>query len=196
MVRLKRIVAISLIIFCAVISNVYAIPGTTTDDNVKIRKAPTTKSAIVATLGKEGVQVEIYEVTENDKGEDWYRVKYGEVEGYTYAPLLAKEGNVPIVKYNPNATPLADPTEAPNEEPEAPEETQPEPPVNNDHLVGSRKLAVNAKVYITPSVSASYKVELKKGDNIEITKVINGWAKMTSGSASGWIRIANVEKTE
>lgn len=156
-------------------------------DTAKLREQPNTNSTVLELLSK-GNEVEILE-----EQEDWYKVKYKKITGYIRADLIEtskKPENTETVETVATAT---------NETVEQPTEN-PEATTNNEQIqeegieVGKQyKILQNVRLKAIPLISAIELDEIGKDVQIEVTEILNDWAKIkTAEGKEGWLITKNL----
>ena len=125
--------------------------------------------------------------------EDWYKVKYGEDEGYLYKQYV-------------NVTEEEEPEETTVEEQEESQETTTEAEETETTTVTQEVKEVypkeattlkSGKVYIMPSITSTSINSIEAEITVTITKGYNTWVYVTSQDGiSGWMRRSVVEIAE
>ena len=171
---IKKVFFIALMICTlSVVSN--AATGKINTDGARMRREPNTTSDVL-TIVYSGETVEIIE----KKGE-WYKVKYGEHQGYIREDLMQVEEQKPEIKPEP------EPEEKPEQEdvPEEPETTQ-----------GEKQARVDMVAKILPSFSASNVIDLKQGEKVVVTGQMNKWSCITVSNKTAWVLTSNLEEIQ
>jgi len=125
-------------------------------------------------------KVEIME----DLGE-WYKVKYGNYEGYMYAKYIEKEEPAPEQPQEPIQEPVQNASPEQNETgTEMPEQNK------NNTIIAPQdvNLVVNAKAYIIPSITSKVIANIENGKTITINYQLNNWLNITYEGKNYWIR--------
>lgn len=188
---IKRTMLLAIILIILKISSVYAIDGVVLQDGIRIRKGPSTDTAIVTVLNKEA-PVEIIEETNG-----WYKIRYtqlGNYEGYMRKDFIKQTGagSIPVTNgtqatQTPAPTPTPTPTVTPtpvNTETPATAET----PNETTNLLGKKIVSNDASVYILPVVTSSIKDTIKKNDEISVQEIAGNFAYVKYNDKAGWIR--------
>jgi len=156
-------------------------------DTAKLREQPNTNATVLELLTK-GNEVEILE-----EQEDWYKVKYKKITGYIRADLIETS------KKPENTETLETVATATNETAEQPTEN-PEATTNNEQIqeegieVGKQyKIVQNVRLKAIPLISAIELDEIGKDVQIEVTEILNDWAKIkTAEGKEGWLITKNL----
>lgn len=172
--------------------------GKITVETAKLREEPNTESKVLE-LASIGDEVEIL-----DETGEWYKVKYKNITGYIRSDLIQvkdkEESNVA------NNVEMSQNTATENESTEenittentvaentidatnTTVETNTEPVEEKKIEKGKYKIAENVKLKIIPLISAIEMEELNKDTEVEVTEILNDWAKVkTSDGKQGWI---------
>lgn len=161
--------------------------GTVTFARTGTVKAPTglvlretaSKTANPITTVSNNETVEILE----ENGE-WYKVKYGNYEGYMFAEYVEAEK---IVQENPvvEETP-AEEIETPQEQVSEEESEQPQEEAKIYPQNIGLKSAV--KIYLIPSITSKVIANAETNANITINYELNDWFNVTYNNTQGWVR--------
>lgn len=185
MKNLKRISIIILLILSMLTINSLATTGTVNAPNGLILRKEASKSGEVIMTISDKSKVEIIE-----KSEDWYKVKYGNYEGYLFAEYVEAE------EEPEQSTTVEEPkAEQPTEETptqEEPNQTE-EIPEQTSEFPKQVQTPSNLKVYILPSITASVVNNIEAGKTITVNKELNDWANITFENKSGWVRKSLIE---
>ena len=180
--------------------------GKITTETARLREQPNTEAKVLE-LASIGDEVEILEEVEG-----WYKVKYKKITGYIRTDLLSvdnKEQN--ISKENTTNTTVEEPKETventTNTIVETPKETETNTTIQNETIEntveennaetqtntiiksGKYRLSENLKFKIIPLISAIELEEVNKDTEIEVTEILNDWAKVkTAEGKEGWVR--------
>ena len=148
--------------------------GKVTTETARLREKPNTDSKVLELI-TDGTEIVILE-EEND----WYKINYKNTVGYVRKDLIEKIGTT--AETNQVATETAT---APAEE-------------NKEEVIselGKRILVSTEKLRIIPLVSSIQLGEVAQGTEVEVTEVLNHWAKIkTADGKEGWI--VNKKTTE
>lgn len=202
---IKKTMLLAIILILLKVSSVYAVSGTVLQDGIRIRKGPSTDTAIVTVLNKEA-PVEIIEETNG-----WYKVKYtqlGNYEGYMRKDFIKQTGTgtipvtdsvqttpTPVQTSNPTPTPTATPTPVNTSTPTTTETPKNETTVTN--LLGKKIVSNDANVYILPVVTSSVKDTIKKDSEISVREIAGNFAYVEYNGKTGWVRTSLIqEKSE
>lgn len=167
-------------------------------ETAKLREEPNTDSKILE-LASVGEEVEIL-----DEADQWYKVKYKKITGYIRSDLIEvdnkEEANVVNNNVEASQNITAENTIIENEvveneviENEVIEntttETNTEPVEEKSIEKGKYKVTENVKLKIIPLISAIEFEEISKDTEVEVTEILNDWAKIKiSDETQGWIR--------
>ncbi len=159
--------------------------------------------AKVLELVSQGEKVEIIEEVDG-----WYKVKYKEITGYIRTDLIEteqtdKDENVANDQEQTENT-ATENTEQQNESVEisttSEEDTSTEINTTSEQEIvkdGKYKITENVKLKIIPLISAIQINEVNKDTEIQVTEILNNWAKIkTSEGKEGWIRTDKLAKIE
>jgi len=137
--------------------------GKITVDTVRVRKSPTTDSNILRNLDL-GDEVEIL----SEEG-DWYKIKYGNKEGFIYSEYVELE------------------EKATNEDSKQ---------TTNDEqgkIKTEIELEKNTKVYILPLLFSSTIENVQEKSTVEVIEKINNWVCVNYNNVKGWIFTKNLD---
>ena len=67
---------------------------------------------------------------------------------------------------------------------------------DNEIKLGKQKISEDTKLKIVPAINATDITEVKKGDEVEVTEIINGWVCIETQTAKGWIRKEKIQKED
>ena len=185
MKNLKRISIVFLLILSMLTINSLATTGTVNAPNGLILRKEASKSGEVIMTISDKSEVEIIE-----KSEEWYKVKYGNYEGYLFAEYVEAE------EESEQQTAVEEPKE---EQPTEETPTQEEPSQTEETQEQTKEFpkqiqtSSNLKVYILPSITSSIVSNIEVGKAITVNKELNDWANITFENKSGWVRKALIE---
>lgn len=161
--------------------------GKITTETARLRELPQTDAEVLELVSL-GEEVEILEETNG-----WYKVKYKNITGYIRADLIevnnkeenTKTENVTTENSNTEENVNAQETTTTENINTEINETTSE---NTALEKGKYKLFENAKLKIIPLINALELGELNKDTEVEVTEVLNDWAKIkTTEGKEGWI---------
>lgn len=164
--------------------------GKITTETARLREQPQTDSKVLE-LASLGEEVEILEEVDG-----WYKVKYKNITGYIRADLIEvnnKEENAASNETTQNSETENTPTENANtQETSEIENNNTETNVSESEETtlekGKYKLFENAKLKIIPLINALELGEINKDTEVEVTEVLNEWAKIkTADGKEGWV---------
>lgn len=188
---LKRISIIFLLTIIILTINSLAITGIVNAPNGLILRKEASKSGEVIMTISDKSKVEAIE-----KSGEWYKVKYGNYEGYLFAEYVDLEDDIeePVVEEEKPQTQEPQ-DEQPIEDNQNQEETiqTEEPQEQENEFPKQVQTQSNIKVYILPSVTASIINNIEAGKTIKINKELNEWVNITFENKSGWVRKTLVE---
>lgn len=172
--------------------------GKITTETARLREQPQTNSKVLE-LASLGEEVEILEEVDG-----WYKVKYKNITGYIRKDLIEvenKESNTAETSNNTeientttenlateNST-IEDSSTENETEANATVETN-TTPVEETTIVkkGKYKISENIKLKIIPLISAIELDEVNKDVEVEVTEILNDWAKIkTPEGKEGWV---------
>ena len=184
MTKLKKF-SICLVSGIALLGTVsFARTGTVNAPNGLVLRETASKGANPIATVSDNEKVEILE----ENGE-WYKVKYGNYEGYMFAEYVEAEKVEEVVD------------ETPAEEEIVPEEQAPESVVGEPQEIEKIypqdiELKSNAKIYIIPSITSKVIANAEATKKITINYELNDWVNVTYNNTQGWVRkyYINLEK--
>lgn len=175
---MKRLKLVFITITIALIllgTTCFAKTGTVNAPNGLVLRKEASKGATPLTTVSDKSKVEVLE--ENG---DWYKVKYGNYEGYMFAEYVKVEEEENPVEEQPQ------------------EESQVEEPVfvqeneNNNQEVSSypqiKAVKSNLNIYIIPSITSNVIGSIEQSKTVTINYILNGWSNITYENTQGWIR--------
>lgn len=188
---LKRISIIFLLTIIMLTINSLAITGIVNAPNGLILRKEASKSGEVIMTISDKSKVEVTE-----KSGEWYKVKYGNYEGYLFAEYVDLEDDreEPVVEEEkPQDQEPQD--EQPLEDNSTQEESiqMEEPQDQANEFPKQVQIQSEIKVYILPSVTASVINNIEAGKTITINKELNDWVNITFENKNGWVRKALIE---
>lgn len=144
-------------------------------ETANLRETASSEAKILDQMSKD----EEVEIIENSG--EWCQVKYKGITGYTKTTLLSVSDNN---QENKNAE--ENNTKA--EENTTTATTQVEEQKEQNVELGKYAVIENTKLKLVPLINATDMIELKKDDEINVVKVMNGWAYIEANTTRGWIR--------
>lgn len=150
-------------------------------DTAKLREEANTeaKTLELVSLGEE---VEILEEVDG-----WYKVKYKKITGYIRKDLVQLNNNQENTTIEDNIIESKSENNQENEN-TAIETTAPAVEENNNIEKGKYKILKDTEVKFIPLISSIQIEEAKKDEEVEVTEIINDWAKITkSNGKQGWV---------
>lgn len=154
--------------------------------NGLVLRETASKSANPITTVSDEAKVEILE----ENGE-WYKVKYGNYEGYMFAEYVTAEEIEE--KTEVEQTPSQEETK--QEEEKIPEKEETE---TKEESTDSPNVVLNANIdiYLIPSVTSKIIMSVEKEKIITINYELNDWANVTFEGKQGWVRKFYIENTQ
>lgn len=172
-------------------------------ETAKLREKPNTDSKVLE-LASAGEEIEILEEVDS-----WYKVKYKNITGYLRTDLVQVENkdvnntnNTNTSEQNQNTSTEVMTTENITSEnattvENTTTETSTTPIKENVIEKGKYKTSEDVKLKIIPLISAIELNEVKKDAEVEVTEVLNDWAKVkTAEGKEGWLRTEKIVKIE
>lgn len=172
-------------------------------ETAKLREKPNTDSKVLE-LASAGEEIEILEEVDS-----WYKVKYKNITGYLRTDLVQVENknvnntnNTNTSEQNQNTSTEVMTTENITSEntttvENTTTETNTTPIKENVIEKGKYKTSEDVKLKIIPLISAIEINEVKKDTEVEVTEVLNDWAKVkTADGKEGWLRTEKIVKIE
>lgn len=159
-------------------------------ETANLREQPS-QDAKILELASMGEEVEVLE-----KSGDWYKVKYKNITGYVRSDLIE-------VAQTTSAN-----VETTSETADNKEETTTENVANTEKIentestesvaqVGKYKMTKETMLKITPLVNALDVQILKVDEKLQVTKILNNWAYVTtSDGTQGWVRMERLEQVK
>lgn len=170
-----------------------------TVETANLRETADANSKILVQLSQ-NQEVEIVE----EAGE-WYKVKYNNITGYVRGDLLDvnkdETENTTTVETNSQSQENANiESQEENTSTEKQEDAteQKEATETNDKEIelGKQIIGEDTKLKIVPTINATDIIEVKKGEEVEVTEIINDWVCVQTGTAKGWLRKDKIQKEE
>ena len=165
--------------------------GKITTETARLREQPQTDAKVLE-LASLGDEVEILEEVDG-----WYKVKYKNITGYIRTDLIEVENK------KENTTETSNNTETENMETEnatvenVTTETNITPVEESIVEKGKYKISENVKLKIIPLISAIELNEVNKDVEVEVTEILNNWAKVkTQDGKEGWVIIEKLESIQ
>lgn len=187
----KRISIIFLLTIIMLTINSLAITGTVNAPNGLILRKEASKSGEVIMTISDKSKVEVTE-----KSGEWYKVKYGNYEGYLFAEYVDLEDDIE----EPVEEEEKPQTQEPQDEQQVEDNQNQEEPIQMEEPQGQAnefpkqvQKQSNIKVYILPSVTASIINNIEAGKTITINKELNEWVNITFENKNGWVRKSLIE---
>lgn len=151
----------------------FARTGTVNAPNGLVLRETASKEANPIITVSDEETVEILE----ENGE-WYKVKYGNYEGYMFAEYVEAEEVV---------------EEAPAEENTETEEQAPETVVDESQETAQKYpqdvvLKSNVKIYLIPSITSKVIANAEASKEITVNYELNDWVNVTYNNIQGWVR--------
>jgi len=179
MTKLKKfsICLVSGMLFWGTVS--FARTGTVNAPNGLVLRETAAKGANPITTVSDKEKVEILE----ENGE-WYKVKYGDYQGYMFAEYVDAEE---VVEEKPQAeeTPAGE-----TKEPQEPASTEESNQLQEEVKIYPQniKLKSNVKIYLIPSITSKVIANAETAKEITINYELNDWVNVTYNNMEGWIR--------
>ena len=198
----KKIMLCAVILMAISISKVYAVTGTVTADGIRVRKEPSTESAIITVLNATA-EVEILGETG-----DWYQILYdsvgGRYEGYMHKDYIKKDGETAVPQTSPSPEITTPTPETPNtEETPVVEETQTpevvETPIEEEQkvdLLGEKQVNAKTKVYVLPVITSSVKEIINTSITVTVQEVAGNFVYIKYNNGYGWVRVSSLKTVE
>ena len=170
-------------------------------ETANLRESASSDSGVVEQISQD----EEVEVLEN--AGEWSKVKYKETTGYIKTELLniseteeqTTEENA-TTEENQNQEQQNNEEQAENDQ----EQSQPQEEQNQSNTeetkpedeLGKYFITEDLKIKLIPLINATDMIELKKDQEVNVTKIINGWAYLEvegSEAKRGWERIEKIK---
>ncbi len=158
-------------------------------ETANLREQPS-QDAKILELASMGEEVEVLE-----KSGDWYKVKYKNITGYVRSDLIevaqTTSANVETVSATTDNNEETKTENVTNTEKSGTESTE------NIRQVGKYKMTKETMLKITPLVNALDVQILKVDEQLQVTKILNNWAYVTtSDGTQGWVRMERLEQVK
>lgn len=170
-----------------------------TVETANLRETADANSKILVQLSQ-NQEVEIVE----EAGE-WYKVKYNNITGYVRGDLLDvnkdETENTTTVETssqsqeNTNIESQEENTSTEKQE-DAIEQKETTETNEKEIELGKQIIGEDTKLKIVPTINATDIIEVKKGEEVEVTEIINDWVCVQAGTAKGWLRKDKIQKEE
>ena len=206
------LIIIALLSVMTVVSNA-STDGVITGETVKLREGPSLDAGLVTLLSVDN-KVEVL-----SKNGDWYQVKYKNYEGYVYADYIEVNGEVEDTTNNNNTqtnnvdnvnttatdnNTVENTTVANEVTNTAIENSDTNNTVDttssgtdNTNLIGtSQILTVETALKILPLINSDNLETLAKDTVVTVNDQANGWAFVSNGAVSGWVREDNLTPSQ
>lgn len=179
---IKLILIFSIVLFMN--ANVFATTGVITETTVKLRSKASTDSTIV-TLISIDEKVEIL----SQEGE-WYKIKYKNATGYLRKDLVKVDGNT-----NTNTNSVTTNNTTTNTTTNTTPESNNAVNDNDLQIKIGDKSNINKQIGIrrVPRITSNEYVNINVNTEVEITNIINSWAKIKTSDSEGWIRVLKLK---
>lgn len=165
----KIIVTIAILTFLTVFAGtVFAITGTVNTQNLNLRDKPSTSDSNVIAQLSNGATVNILEELDG-----WYKVSYGNNEGYVSKQYLTVNSNSNTVTVQTN--------------PSNDQETESED--------GQGKVLSDAVVYSLPLINATKVSNLSANNKVTVISEVGKWKYILTDEVSGWVLGNKIEGT-
>ena len=184
---MKKSIVISLlaiaILFGTAICSI-ASTGIVTTDTLRLRKEPSTNSAVLELLSMND------EVSILEENEGWYKVK-AEVNSKEYVGYVAMQ----YIK-------VQEPTSEEKTEAQGKEnDTQEEQPATEENTEKEETVLIkvvnnNVNVYITPLINSLVIDTTKQEEKVEIISEVKNWSYIKTENTEGWVRTENIIEKE
>jgi len=156
----------------------FAVTGTSTVKNLRIREKPSTDNGVdIIELADEGDSLEIL----SSEG-DWYKVVYNGKTGYASSQYVNVSGEVEETE----PTEPEQPAEPTTPEPEKPAETTEQPTESNTSTT-TTVLNGNKSMHLLPTLSSKKVGEIGENEEYKVLYSMNNWHKISVKGNTGWI---------
>lgn len=170
-----------------------------TVETANLRETADANSKILVQLSQ-NQEIEIVE----EAGE-WYKVKSNNITGYVRGDLLDvnkdETENTTTVETssqsqeNSNIESQEENTSTEKQE-DATEQKEVTETNDKEIELGKQIIGEDTKLKIVPTINATDIIEVKKGEEVEVTEIINDWVCVQTGTAKGWLRKDKIQKEE
>jgi len=181
---------IILILTCVIIVGTTCLAATgivNAPSGLVLRETPDKNSEPITTISDE-TKVEIIE-----KNGEWYKVKYGEYEGYLFAEYVNVDEEV---KAEETKTEEQTVEETKQEETATTEEKQTTVASFVKNFPQNVKTTDETKAYFIPSISSRIALNLEKDKEIALNYELNNWYNISFEGKTYWIRKASIKIEE
>ena len=170
-----------------------------TVETANLRETADANSKILVQLSQ-NQEIEIVE----EAGE-WYKVKSNNITGYVRGDLLDvnkdETENTTTVETssqsqeNSNIESQEENTSTEKQE-DATEQKEVTETNDKEIELGKQIIGEDTKLKIVPTINATDIIEVKKGEEVEVTEIINDWVCVQTGTAKGCLRKDKIQKEE
>lgn len=178
----KMRIAIILILTCIIIISTTCLAATgivNAPSGLVLRETPS-KNANPLTTVPDDANVEIIE-----KDGEWYKVKYGNYEGYLFAEYVKAQEEI--------STESTDEVEEQNEKEITSPNVEVQVPANESATYPQEiNLTVDVKAYIIPSITSRVILNIETGKTITLNSELNNWFNISFEGKTYWIRKNNI----
>ena len=157
----------------------FARTGTVNAPNGLVLRETASKSANPITTVSDNATVEILE----ENGE-WYKVKYGNYEGYMFSEYVEAEE---IIEETPKVEeePVKENPPIQEENSQVAEQSQEN---SNGEYLQNVVVNTNIKIYLIPSVTSKVIANAEQNKTITINYEVGDWFNITYEGTTGWVR--------
>lgn len=167
-----------------------------TVETANLRETADANSKILIQLSQ-NQEVEIVE----EAGE-WYKVKYNNITGYVRGDLLdvnkdETENTTTVETSSQSQENTNIESQEENTSTEKQEDAIEQKEATEKEIeLGKQIIGEDTKLKIVPTINATDIIEVKKGEEVEVTEIINDWVCVQTGTAKGWLRKDKIQKEE
>lgn len=186
----KMKMTIILVLTCIIIISTTCLAATglvNAPSGLVLRETPSKDSKPLTTVS-DNEKVEIIE-----KNGDWYKVKYGNYEGYLFAEYVKAQEEVKVQE-EVVAQEDTNKEEQGQEQKQAPQEINSSVKVENNSVTFPQNVTTTAEVkaFIIPSITSRIVLTIEAEKEITVNGELNNWFNISYESKSYWIRKSSI----
>ena len=182
-----KIVSISIFSTVALLGTAtFAKTGTVNAPSGLVLRKEASKVAAPITTVYDNESVEVLE-----QSGEWYKVKYGNYEGYMFAEYVeVDEEETPVEQETQDVQIHQNNQENVEDKQEEPKQEDTQNSGNKQETSYPQKKVIksNSKIYIIPSITANTIGSVEESKEITVNYVLNEWSNITYENTQGWVR--------
>lgn len=126
---------------------------------------------------------------------DWYQITYEGLTGYVSKELVTINSDTEVTEENNEEESTTEENVVEETTTEETQETT-ETEDTEEITLEEYKISEDTKLKLVPSINATDVIELKTGEIVTVTEVINGWACVETQTTKGWLRKDKLESND